>query len=47
MGASRLPIRQLPETLRLKHEVLPHRAIARPCGVGVGTVSDYNFTTLA
>jgi transposase len=27
--------------LRLKHEGLPHRAIARACGVGVGTVSEY------
>jgi hypothetical protein len=41
MGASRLPMRQLHEILRLKHEGLPHRAIARACGVGVGTVSAY------
>lgn len=41
MGASRLPMRQLHEILRLKHEGLPHRAIARACGVGVGTVSSY------
>jgi transposase len=41
MGASRLPMRQLIEILRLKHEGLPHRAIARACGVGVGTVSEH------
>ena len=41
MGASRLPMRPLHEILRLKHEGLPHRAIARACGVGVGTVSVY------
>jgi transposase len=34
-------MRQLREILRLKHEGLPHRAIARACGVGVGTVSEY------
>ncbi len=41
MGASRLLMRQLREILRLKHEGMPHRAIARACGVGVGTVSEY------
>ena len=41
MGMSRLLMRQLREILRLKHEGLPHRAIARACGVGVGTVSEY------
>jgi len=41
MGASRLPMRQLREILRLKHEGLPHRVIARACGVGVGTVSEH------
>jgi len=34
-------MRQLREILRLKHEGLRHRAIARACGVGVGTVSEY------
>ncbi len=41
MGAIRLPMRQLREILRLKHEGLPHRAISLACGVGVGTVSEY------
>ena len=42
MGAERLPMRRLREILRLKHEEgLRHRAIARACGVGVGTVSEY------
>lgn len=42
MGAERLPMRQIREILRLKHEQgLHHRAIARACGVGVGTVSEY------
>ncbi len=42
MGADRLPMRQIGEILRLKHEVrLSCRAIARACGVGVGTVSEY------
>jgi transposase len=41
MGARRLPMRQIREILRLKHEGLGHRAIARACGVGVGTVSEY------
>jgi transposase len=35
-------MRRLREILRLKHACgLPHRAIARACGVGAGTVSDY------
>ena len=35
-------MRQVREILRLKHEQgLPHRAIARACGVGLGTVSEY------
>ena len=35
-------MRQVPEILRLKYEQrLPHRAIARACGVGLGTVSEY------
>jgi len=42
MGAKRLPMRKLREILRLKYERhLRHRAIARACGVGVGTVSEY------
>ena len=42
MAAKRLPMRKIREVLRLKHEVgLPHRAIARACSVGVGTVSLY------
>jgi transposase len=34
-------MRQIREILRLKHEGLGNRAIARACGVGVGTVSEY------
>jgi hypothetical protein len=35
-------MRHIREILRLKHEVgLHHRAIAKACGVGVGTVSEY------
>ena len=42
MGAERLSMRRIREILRLKHEGgLRHRAIARACGVGVGTVSEY------
>ncbi len=42
MGTERLPMRQIREILRLKQEQgLHHRAIARACGVGVGTVSEY------
>lgn len=42
MAAKRLPMRKLREILRLKHEAgLSHRAIARACSVGVGTVSLY------
>jgi len=38
----RLLMRQVREMLRLKYEQgLPHRAIARACGVGLGTVSEY------
>src|SRR5713226_6659186 len=38
----RLLMRQVREILRLKHEQgLSHRAIARACGVGLGTVSEY------
>ena len=42
MGAKRLPMRKLREVLRLKYDRrMGHRAIARACGVGVGTVSEY------
>lgn len=42
MGAGRLPMRQIREILRLKYEEgLRHRAVARACGVAVGTVSEY------
>ncbi len=42
MTTERLLMRQVREVLRLKYEQrLPHRAIARACGTGVGTVSDY------
>jgi len=42
MGAERLLMRQIREILQLKHERgLSYRAIARSCGVGVGTVSEY------
>ena len=35
-------MRQIREALRLKHECgMVHRAIARACGMGAGTVSDY------
>src|SRR5215510_1583036 len=38
----RLSMRQVREIMRLKDEQrLPHRAIARACGVGLGTVSEY------
>ncbi|MFQ5973941.1 MAG: IS21 family transposase [Alphaproteobacteria bacterium] len=42
MTTERLLMRQVREILRLKYEQrLPHRAIARACGVGLGTVSEY------
>jgi len=42
MPTQRLPMRKLREILRLKHESGRfHRGIARACGVGVGTVSEY------
>ena len=42
MAAKRLLMRKIRESLRLKYEVgLSHRAIARACSVGVGTVSLY------
>ncbi len=42
MPALRLPMRRLREILRLKYDCgLSHRAIARACGVGAGTVSEY------
>ena len=40
MAAKRLPMRRLREILRLKYEAgLSHRAIARACSVGLGTVA--------
>jgi len=40
MAATRLPMRRLREILRLKFESrLGHRAIARACGVGLGTIT--------
>lgn len=42
MATKRLLMRQIREILRLKHERgLANRAIARACGIGVATVSDY------
>jgi transposase len=42
MGAERLPMRRVREVLRLKYEQgVGHRGIARACGLGVGTVSEY------
>ncbi len=42
MAGKRLPMRKIREILRLKWEVgLSHRAIARSCSVGLGTVSLY------
>ncbi len=42
MGAARLPMREIRDVLRLKYEGgLKHRAIARACGIGLGTVSEY------
>ena len=42
MATKRLPMRQIREILRLKHEQkLSHRAIAGACRVGLGTVADY------
>lgn len=42
MGTKRLPMRPFREIMRLKYEAgLGHRAIARACSVGVGTVSEY------
>jgi len=42
MGAGRLSMRRILDILRFKYEGgLGHRAIARACGIGVGTVSEY------
>ncbi len=42
MAATRLLMRRLREFLRLKYEAgFSHRAIARACGMGLGTVSEY------
>ena len=40
MTTKRLQMRQIREVLRLKHECgMVHRAIARACGMGAGTVA--------
>ena len=42
MGAERLPMKQIREVLRLRHEKgLSQRLIAQACGMGAGTVSEY------
>lgn len=42
MAPQRLRMKQLRDILRLKHENgLPQREIARACGIGLGTVSEY------
>ena len=42
MPTPKLPMRKIREVLRLKHEQgLPHRAVARACAIGVGTVTLY------
>jgi transposase len=42
MAPQRLQMKQLRNILRMKHEHgLTHREIARSCGVGLGTVSEY------
>jgi transposase len=42
MPAKRLSMRQIREVLRLKHQLgLTHRAVAKACSVGLGTVTLY------
>jgi hypothetical protein len=42
MATKRLPMHRLRDVLRLKFETRPsHRAIARSCSLGVGTVSKH------
>ena len=42
MPAKRLSMRKIREVLRLKHELgLSHRAVAKACSVGLGTVTLY------
>ena len=42
MPTPRLPMRKIREVLRLKHDQgLSHRAVARACSLGVGTVTLY------
>ena len=42
MPARRLLMRKIREVLQLRHEQgLSHQAVARACGVGVGTVNRY------
>ena len=43
MATKRLPMRQIREILRLKHDQqLSHRAIASACRVGLGTAENVN-----
>ena len=42
MGTERLPMRRIREVLRLRYEMgRSQREIARACGMGTGTVSEY------
>lgn len=41
MGTERLPMRKIREVLRLRNEGLSQRDVARACGMGAGTVSEY------
>ena len=42
MPAERLSMRRIREVLRLKHELgLSHRAVAKACSLGLGTVTLY------
>jgi hypothetical protein len=41
MGAERLPMQRVRDVLRLKNEGPSDRRIARACGMGVGTASEY------
>lgn len=41
MARKRLRMRQIREVMRLKAQGLPHREIARSCGMGAATVADY------
>jgi predicted transcriptional regulator len=41
MGTERLSMRKIREVLRLRNEGLSQRDVARACGMGAGTVSEY------